>query len=230
MEVYFDPDSSTPNPIAAIYRAQHVCYAEGFSPDDNIPTIAADIIIKKQLQHGHYSVLEFATCMLHVKGAPHDAVMQMVRHQKNNHLVNSLRYSGKRFHDVTPDNVDEYFYFRPVGQYVDRQGGKYLYTEEQRNTDRLFCCESALYYAIRVGEGLSEEHARHFLPMNVKQNFVISCTIRSAFHWLDQRLLADTQLECRELANLCLDAYEQWCPELFGWYRSNRGGKNKLAP
>jgi thymidylate synthase ThyX len=55
-------------------------------------------------------------------------------------------------------------------------------------------------------------------------------TIEAVFHWLDQRTLADSQVEAQTLAWMALDELEKWEPTLFGWYRQNRAGKNLLAP
>lgn len=77
-KVTIDRDASSPNPAAAIWRAQHVCVSEGFAPNDPIPNNPAQAIIDNQLKVKHWSVLEFASVVLHFQGFPHDTVMQML--------------------------------------------------------------------------------------------------------------------------------------------------------
>jgi thymidylate synthase (FAD) len=231
-KVYLDPNGSSPSPSKSIWTAQHVCYADGFAPDDNIPEDPAQAIIKHQLKVKHWSVLEFGYAVLHYKGFPHSTVMQLVRHQDSSPLCQSGRYTGKRFIGVANETLDvrEVFYFRPLGEYTDRQGNRYEYTAANLLFDLSACRAACKEYSNRINSGWAEEHARDILPQNFRQNFTMAGTIRAIFHWLDQRTLADSQLEAQTLAAMALKELEQWEPGLFKWYENNRAAKNMLAP
>jgi thymidylate synthase (FAD) len=51
--------------------------------------------------------------------------------------VQSFRYTGQRIVNVAEgkQDVEEVFYLRPVGNYTNRQGKRYFYSEEQRAED-----------------------------------------------------------------------------------------------
>lgn len=233
--VQIDLDGSSPNPEASIWRAQHVTHCEGFSLDDNVPASPGDAIIRHQLKPRHYSVLDFAFVVIHCGGFPHSTVMQLVRHQgKNSPLVQSGRYSGKRFIDVANASdsegaTEDVFYFRPVGNYVDREGHRYGYHHDDQERDILMCQKACDTYASRIKRGWAEEHARDIIPQNFRQNFVIAGTVRSTMHWLHQRTLADSQLEAQTLAWMALNELKHWSPSLFGYFEDNIAGRNTLA-
>jgi flavin-dependent thymidylate synthase len=229
--VHIDIAGSSPAPEEAIWRAQHTCVAEGFAPSTPIPKDPGLAIIKNELVKGHWSVLKFASVVLHFNGFPHDAVMQMVRHQGSSPLVQSMRYTGDRFSDCGNGKVlaEDLFYSQPPGIYASRNG-TYTITESDWREDMAEYQLSAAAYSRAIAKGRPEESARRLLAAGYRQNFCMAGTIRDVFHWLDQRTLTDSQIECQTLAWMALDVLEVWCPVLFGWYRENRAGKNKLAP
>lgn len=146
--------------------------------------------------------------------------------------VQSGRYTGKRVIAVTTGklDLDQVFYLRPVGTYTDRQGKSYEYTSTQRNIDRLFCTYAANRYNLAISQGLSEEHARDFLPYAIRQHFVVSFNLRSLMHFLDLRSKKDAQLEIQQMCNLIWPHFEQWAPEIASWYATNRLHKARLSP
>ena len=91
--------------------------------------------------------------------------------------VQSFCYTGYRIIDVVEGkrDVEDVFYLRPVDNYTNRQGKRYLYSEEQRQQDLKWCIEACKLYRQRISEGLSQEHARSLIPFNARQNFVMSC-------------------------------------------------------
>jgi flavin-dependent thymidylate synthase len=230
-KVTIDRNGSSPNPADSIWAAQHCCVSESFAPDDPIPADPSQAIIDNQLRVKHWSVLEFGFVVLHFRGFPHDTVMQLVRHQDSKPLVQSMRYTGDKMRRCGNGEYDteELFYCQPVGKYATRSG-TYDFTESDRREYLSEYQLSAQAYSRAISKGQPEEVARRLLAAGYRQNFTMAGTIRAVFHWLDQRTLADSQLEAQTLAAMALDELEAWEPGLFTWYRSQRAGKNLLAP
>ncbi|MGL5876190.1 MAG: FAD-dependent thymidylate synthase, partial [Xenococcaceae cyanobacterium] len=145
---------------------------------------------------------------------------------------NSFRYTGQRVIDVAEGKKDleDVFYLRPIAHYVDRQGKKYFYSEEQRNKDLEWCLQACQLYRQRIAEGLSEEHARSIIPFDARQHFVMSCNARSLMHLLDLRWKRDAQLEAQKLCELLYVHFEAWMPAVAEWYKENRAMKARLSP
>jgi thymidylate synthase (FAD) len=163
---------------------------------------------------------------LEVEGQWHNFVANgMVVH-------NSFRYTGQRIINVAQgkQDIEEVFYLRPVGNYTNRQGKRYFYSEAQRNEDLKWCLEACKRYQQRIEEGLSEEHARGLIPFDARQNFVLSCNMRSLMHLLDLRWKKDAQLEAQKFCELLYVQFEQWSPAVAQWYKENRAKKAKLSP
>lgn len=230
-KVSIDLNASSPRPAHGIWTAQHTCVSDSFAPDDPIPTDPSQAIIDNQLRVKHWSVLKFAFVVLHFRGFPHDTVMQLARHQGSSPLVQSMRYTGDKMRRCGNGEYDteELFYVQPAGTYATRSG-TYEFTESDRREYLSECQLSAQAYSRAISKRHPEEVARRLLAAGYRQNFAMAGTIQSVFHWLDQRTLADSQLEARTLAAMALDELERWEPGLFEWYRSNRAGKNLLAP
>jgi len=163
---------------------------------------------------------------LEVEGQWHNFVANgMVVH-------NSFRYTGQRIINVAQgkQDIEEVFYLRPVGNYTNRQGKRYFYSETQRNEDLKWCLEACKRYQQRIEEGLSEEHARGLIPFDARQNFVLSCNMRSLMHLLDLRWKKDAQLEAQKFCELLYVQFEKWSPAVAQWYKENRAKKAKLSP
>lgn len=146
---------------------------------------------------------------------------------------NSLRYTSQQILDVATGvrDVEDTFYLRPVGDYADRAGKKYHYSEEMRTRDLLWCTESAKQYYVDINDyGMSEEHARGKLPFDYRQHFVVSFNCRSLMHFLDLRSKKDAQLEIQILCQLMWVHFQEWVPQIAEWYQKNRLGKAKLSP
>lgn len=169
---------------------------------------------------------EQMTYDLEVEGQWHNFVANgMVVH-------NSFRYTGQRIVNVAEgkQDVEEVFYLRPVGNYTNRQGKRYFYSEEQRAEDLKWCLDACQHYKKRIEEGLSEEHARGLIPFDARQHFVLSCNLRSLMHLLDLRWKKDAQLEAQKFCELLFVHFEQWTPAVAQWYKENRAKKAKLSP
>jgi thymidylate synthase (FAD) len=229
--------AKTPNPQQVVWTAMHQCYYEGFAADDTLPSEdnAGNIIIKCLLagDRGHYGPLQEPQITFNVGGFGHSVMQQARTHRIGvSFCVQSGRYTGKRVTDIVEGirTVEEVFYLRPVGEYRDRQGKKYEYTEELRREDIELCALAAKHYSKRIAYGMAEEHARSMLPFDIRQNFVVSFNLRSLLHFFDLRFRKDAQLEIQQMCALTLPHLEEWAPELAAWYIKNRLGKGKLAP
>jgi thymidylate synthase (FAD) len=177
-----------------------------------------------------YSGLEL-TYDLEIQHKAHNFIAnKMVVH--NSFDTQSFRYTGSRIIDVVEEkrNVEEVFYLRPVGNYTNRQGKHYFYSEEQRKQDLQWCLEACKLYQQRINEGLSEEHARSLIPFDARQHFIMSCNARSLMHLLDLRWKKDAQLEAQKLCELLYLRFDEWMPALAQWYQENRAQKARLSP
>lgn len=230
-----DLAASSKAPELGIWRGQHVCVAEGFSLDDTMANDPGGAVVRNQLtskHSAHYSVLNFGFMVLHFGGFPHSVMCQITRHHDCSFLVQSGRYTGKRFLAIADGSapVQDAFYFRTPGHYQDRHGNRYEYTEFDLAYDKGESVASAQLYANRIRSGWAEEHARDQMPYNFRQNFAVAGTLKDWFHLLDQRSKADSQIEIQALAAMAMDCLIDFAPSLGQWYKANRYGKANLAP
>lgn len=246
MDKYFRVEviSKTPNPQQNIYAAMHQDYAEDFVFDQQYPSEeqCGEIIVKNLLagNRGHFGCLEHPQIVLNCGWFPHSTMQQIRTHRVGVSFdVQSFRYTGKRITDTVSDAIlgkniveafDPIFYLRPVGEYTDRQGKKYYYTEGERLSDFEVIASLAQLYAQKIALGYSEEHARGLIPFDVRQHWVMSANVRSLMHLLDLRWKSDAQLECQQLCDLIWPHFENWVPAIARWYSKNRKQKARLAP
>ena len=164
---------------------------------------------------------------------PHSLMQQIRTHRVGISFdVQSFRYTGQRIIDVVEGkkDIEDVFYLRPVGNYTNRQGKRYFYSEEQRQRDLQWCLDACKLYKEHVDEGMAEEQARSIIPFDARQHFIVSCNARSLMHLLDLRWKKDAQLEAQKLCELIYVHFEEWMPAIALWYRENRAKKAKLAP
>jgi thymidylate synthase (FAD) len=144
-----------------------------------------------------------------------------------------MRYTGERICRAASGDlgIEEVLYLRPVGEYADRNGKKYKYTETSRALDLRYGLNAlrGYYGAVELG-GYAEEHARGLLPFDYRQHFVVSFSLRAMLHFLDLRAKADAQLEIRQLCDLMWPHLEVWAPEIAAWYKKTRLTRARLAP
>jgi thymidylate synthase (FAD) len=239
--------SKTPSPQQAIYAAMHQDYSEGFVASDREAFAttgvgfwpdepeAGDLVVKHLLSgnRGHFGPLEHPQIVLNCGWFPHSTMQQIRTHRVGISFdVQSGRYTGQRVVDVAEGRreVEEVFYLRPVGEYSDRQGKHYTYTEDERSRDLEWCFQACQRYWYKISLGFSEEHARGLIPFDVRQHWVMSANVRSLMHLLDLRWKADAQLECQQLCDLIWPHFEEWVPAIAEWYQQNRAKKARLAP
>jgi thymidylate synthase (FAD) len=127
-------------------------------------------------------------------------------------------------------DVDSIFYQRPPGTYTDRQGKSYTHTVQDFCDRRAHQAMAAVRYYHEIDSGISEEDARDMIPAGYRQNWVMSCNVRSLMHLLDLRAKSDAQLECQQLCELIWPHFEAWVPAIADWYKKNRWGKARLSP
>jgi thymidylate synthase (FAD) len=230
--------SSTTTPQQIIYAAMHQDYAEEFVLDERNAwpdeSKAGELIVKYLLQggRGHYGPMEHPQIVFNFGYFPHSVMQQMRTHRNVSFDVQSFRYTGSRIIEVVEGKLDveDVFYLRPVGAYSDRQGKKYDYTEAQRQEDLAWCLAGCKRYADRIGQGLSEEHARGLIPFDVRQHWVMSGNARAIMHLLDIRGKFDVQMETRIMTEMMFEKFQEWMPEVAAWYEKNRWRKGTLAP
>jgi thymidylate synthase (FAD) len=232
--------TQTPNPQQVIYAAMHQDYSSDFVLDDRKywpdESKCGDIIVKRLLKgdRGHYGCLEHPAITLGCAGFPHSVIQQARTHRVGVSFdVQSFRYTSANVLAVVSHSLDieDVFYFRPVGFYTNRQGKKYEYTKNMREADKEYCYEAATHYAsVFEDGGFSEEHARDLLPFNYRQHFIVSFNARSCLHFMDLRSKKDAQLEIQQLCEQMWPHVKSWIPEIAEWYEANRLGKARLAP
>ncbi len=252
--------AKTPNPQQLIFTAMHQDYTEdyvgvwGIIPSEEK---CGEIIVNRLLagNRGHYGPLEHPQITFSCGYFPHSVMQQAKTHRVGVSFdVQSFRYTGQAIDRLgerirqelvnyqsltdclldTPkllEEVEDCIYLRPVGNYSDRSGKHYEYTEDERVDDLIEAARSILGYSRRVlTSGYSEEHARGLLPFDYRQHFVVSFNARSFLHFCDLRNKKDAQLEIQKLCELMWPHFEDWTPAIAGWYKRQRLGKGKLAP
>lgn len=145
---------------------------------------------------------------------------------------NSMRYTGDRIIRAANAELDleEVFYLRPIGDYNDRKGKKYVYSSAERSIDLELCRAAASRYRDLLAAGFAEEHARGILPFDYRQHFVVSFSLRAFLHFMDLRAKLDAQLEIRQLCDLMWPHLVTWAPQFAEWYEKSRLHKARLAP
>lgn len=232
--------SQSPHPQQTIYAAMHQDYSEEFvyEKKEYWPSEekCGEIIVKKLLagDRGHFGSIEHPQIVLNCGYFPHSVMQQARTHRVGVSFdCQSLRYTSDQVLEVATGDrdIESVFYLRPVGDYSDRNGKKYFYSDEQRTNDLLWCMEaSKRYHTDIITYGMSEEHARGKLPFDYRQHFVVSFNCRSLMHFLDLRSKKDAQLEIQILCQLMWNHFQEWVPQIAEWYQKNRLGKAKLSP
>ena len=231
------PLSRTEQPQTLIWQAMHQDYSEKCVACENPPceSEAGRIAVQRLLQggRGHYGPLEHPSITFSVGWFPHSVMQQARTHRVGVSFdVQSMRYTGERICRAVDGalELEEVFYLRPIGDYSDRQGKKYAYTEDLRNQDLEFCRSAAERYRDLLRAGYAEEHARGILPFDYRQHFVVSFSLRAFLHFMDLRAKLDAQLEIQQLCELMWPHFQEWAPEIASWYEKSRWGKARLAP
>jgi thymidylate synthase (FAD) len=226
--------AATPLPQTCVYLALHNDYSEEFvtatsMSEEKCGEIAVQRLLKGN--RGHYGPLEHAHMLMAIR-ADHNTIMQLRTHRLFSFDVQSMRYTGDRVIQVAEGAVPikDVFSFRPPGVYLDREGQRYEYTEENICDDQDACFAAAVEYSSRRAEGRPEEDARRVLPTCYFQNAYVSGNLRSWLHLLDVRLKLDAQLEIRDVSERANAHIYEWAPQIAQWWQDTRAGKALLAP
>ena len=207
------------------------------SQDENAKDrIAHKVTYKKQ---GSAGVITEIKCVgvemtydLEVKGPHHNFIANgIVVH--NSFDVQSQRYTGRRVLKVAKGELkpQQVFYVRPEGLYLDRKGHKYEWTKEDYERQLKFCLAASERYSEGYEKrGMAEEHLRDHLPQNIRQNFVVTFSLRAVLHFLDLRAKLDAQVEIQALSEGMVPIIKEWVPEIFSYYEEKRLHRAKLSP
>ena len=227
----------TPNPQQLVYMGGKNDYSELPIEDTDIPheDEAGAWIIEQLLGNGrgHWGPLEHPAITFSCSGFVHNVVVQARTHRVGISFdVQSQRYTCKRVLKVADGKLkpEEVFYVRPPGFYTNRKGKKYEWTEDDYETHLGLCVASSRRYATGFENGASEEHLRDYLPQNIRQNFVVTFSLRSLLHFLDLRAKLDAQLEIQALCEAMIEPTRIWVPQVFEYYEEKRLHKARLSP
>jgi thymidylate synthase (FAD) len=224
--------SASPFPQRSCYAALHRCYYGDPLIEDMAKKDASwsdarfgQVLIKRALKHGHFSVLEFAHITFSIEGFSHTTIQQLTRHRLLSPMVQSFRYTVP-----SPEKpIEALCQFRPLGLYLDRHGNSYEYTNETRLRDKKHAEACFSLYREDLAAGRPPEDARCSLPMGiVRQNLLLSGNLRAFLNVLSQRGAKDAQLEIQALALSLLPLLKKWAPEILDWYLHKY--KKRLAP
>lgn len=256
MDKYFKVSTlnATPNPQKLVYLAMHQDYSEHMVSEEGEDLGCTEETYGKRIikhllanKRGHFGCFEHPQINLNLGYFPHSVMQQLRTHRIGVYFdnidkriegtfdVQSTRYTGQRIIEFVENagnqDIEEIFYFRPVGFYTDRKGNKYEYTEEDRSEDITDAYYAANKYAILVKRGWSEEHARlSCLGYNIRQHFVMSINARALMHICDLRAKKDAEIEIQQLSLLLLAEFYKWMPQVAEWYERERLGKALLSP
>jgi thymidylate synthase (FAD) len=240
------------NPQQLVYAAMRQDYSSEFIYDElgadffsifsrfdkevNVPSEvnAGELIVKHLLNgnRGHYGPFEHPQLALNFGFLPHSTMQQIRTHRNVSFDVQSGRYTSESILKAAKGEIDieKVFYLRPVGEYCDRQGKKYEYTDGWRRTHLEQCFDAAGQYALDIKNGMAEEHARGAIPFDVRQHWVMSGNARAILHLLDIRGKLDVQPETRVMTEMMFEKFKIWMPEVGSWFEKHRWRKGVLAP
>ena len=228
---------NTPNPQQLVFMGGKNDYSELPIEDTNIPyeKECGKWVIEQLLRNGrgHWGPLEHPAITFSCSGFVHNVVVQARTHRVGISFdVQSQRYTCKRVLKVASGELkpEEVFYVRPAGFYTNRKGKKYEWSMEDYETELGRCLAASKHYAVQFERGVSEEHARDYIPQNIRQNFVVTFSLRALLHFLDLRAKMDAQLEIQALCEAMIPPTRVWVPQIFEYYEEKRLHKARLAP
>jgi thymidylate synthase (FAD) len=239
--------AKTERPNLICYLAMHQDYSEGATFDDyeKLSQLSeeelGDRLVRKCIKYSHWGILEHPSISFNIIGFPHSVIVQARTHRIGVTFdCQSQRYTSKRIEKLAVqliegqkqnyERIEKVFYFRPIGNYIDRQGDRYLYGDLSRESDLEFTWKAIKKYQGKLNNGYAPEHARDFLTQNIRQHFVVTFNARSLLHFCDLRLPSDAQLEIRTMAEMIFEKFKIYMPEVAEFYEKTRKGKNKLSP
>lgn len=227
-----------PIPEQVIYQAARNDYSEDPIQYLDIPhpSDCGKWIVDKLLsnERGEWGPCEHPHITFSISGYVHSVMVQARTHRVGISFdCQSQRYTGKRVLKVASGElpVEDVFYVRPAGFYVNRHGKKYDWTEDQRQQKITRIYESCIDYANdHLHNGVCEEHIRDYLPQAIRQNFVMTVNLRSILHMIDLRAKLDAQLEIQAMCAQIAPALKKWAPNVWDYYEEKRLHRARLSP
>ncbi|RLE69034.1 MAG: FAD-dependent thymidylate synthase [Thermoprotei archaeon] len=163
--------------------------------------------IRKLIEKGHHSILEFGYATFLVEGVSRALLAQITRHRLASFAVESQRHTKPKSEIVIPPTITQ-----------DPE----LKGEYKEIAQKCF----ALYEKM-VERGIPKEDARFILPNATPTAFIISANFREWRHILQLRLASDAQWEIRELCREIAKQLSLIAPSVFEDLvkkRNERGG------
>lgn len=224
-------------PEMVVWQAGKQDYSEDpvYCKETPLPSKCGEWVVEQLLanERGHYGPLEHPHLTLNVCGFVHSVMVQARTHRVGISFdVQSQRYTGKRVQKVANGllGVEDVFYLRPEGHYIDRQGDRYFYSEADRQEDMEDLLKASKKYDRRRLHNYNEEHIRDMLPQAIRQHFVVTMNLRSVLHFMDLRAKKDAQLEIQTLCELIWPIVKQWAPNVCKYYEEKRLHRARLSP
>ncbi len=241
--------NSTPDPNYTCWVAMHQDYSDLPAIDSKLLNRTEEgyneewfgnKLIEHCLNHGEWGPAEHPCITFNVINFPHSVSVQLRTHRLITMDVQSGRYCGKRVGALgeylltnpidAAQAIEKVFYFRPSGEYVDREGKKYNYTSDWLAQDIEWCGRGAIkYYQDRI-RGKVEEHARFNTAYELRQHFVVTLNLRQLCHILGVRGMKNSQPEIQVASRMMLDKFIEWNPTVGNWFEKKHYTKNRLAP
>ena len=171
------------------------------------PLFSKEKFIKKLIERGHHSVLEFAQATFLVEDVSRVLLAQITRHRLASFAVESQRHTKPKTEVVVPPTIAA----------DERLQKEYLELAEK-------CFD---LYRKMVKEGIPKEDARFILPNATKTSFVISANFREWRHILQLRLAPDAQWEIREVCKRIGEILYSIAPSVFEDIVLGEGGRKE---
>lgn len=188
----------TPDPERVVAAAARLCYsAAGIDRLLEKSRTEQEVLLKKILELGHFSVLEHACFSFGIEGISRACSHQLVRHRIASFSQQSQRYVAYRepFSAVTPASIAQ----RP----------------ELAEKYAAFLDRTHQLYRELMEAGVPAEDARFVLPNAAATKLVMSMNGRELQHFFELRCCRRAQWEIRAMATEMLRQVRRVAPVLF---------------
>lgn len=185
---------SPDDPVEAIAKAARVSYRSKGSPEDDRK------LVKKLIELGHLSVIEFASATFLFEGISRIFTHQLVRHRH----FSFLQESGRR---TLPDQL---IVWPPS------------FTEKLEGNDPMLVAkiqvalsDIATIYDQLIKAGIPKQDARFILPHGHSTRIMVKGNLRTWYEFIQKRLVKQAQWEIRAIAERVLEILHREVPEVF---------------
>lgn len=151
-------------------------------------------LIRYLAKHKHLSPFNHSFLSFRVK-VPIFVARQLVKHE-----YMPWNEVSRRYVDDDPEFYFPETYREKVKDKKQGSGGKHPLNEKFKVDGEDFCREAFNYYKSCLADGMCEEQARMFLPLNTYTECIWSGTLGAFAKMLSLRLPSDTQEETRYIA------------------------------